>query len=53
MMRKEGFDGIAGKPFLDLSHWSNGEGGEFCLESWEQFRTRRGSGQGEAPPTTA
>jgi len=27
----EGFDGLAGKPFLDLFRWSNGNGGEFCL----------------------
>lgn len=37
---EEGFDGIAGKPFLDNFHYSNGEGGEFCLESWEQYRER-------------
>jgi len=50
MMRKEGFDGIAGKPFLDLFHWSNGEGGEFCLESWAQFQARRSDRKSEAPP---
>jgi hypothetical protein len=44
MLRNEGFDGIAGKPFLDLFHWSNGEGGEFCLESWAQIRTHQGGG---------
>ncbi|MBI3923268.1 MAG: hypothetical protein HY318_17740 [Armatimonadetes bacterium] len=42
---EEGFDGIAGKPFLDNFHYSNGEGGEFCLESWAQYRDRRGMGQ--------
>jgi len=41
MMRAEGLDGIAGKPFLDLFHWSNGHGGEFCLESWAQYRSCR------------
>jgi len=38
--RDDGFDGIAGKPFLDNFHYSNGKGGEFCLESWEQYRER-------------
>ena len=38
MVRKEGFDGIAGKPFLDLFHWSNGRGGEFCLTNWDCLR---------------
>lgn len=32
--RDEGFDGIAGKPFFDHFHWSNGDGGELCMESW-------------------
>jgi len=49
LVRQEGFDGVAGKPFLDLFHWSNGEGGEFCLESWKQFRARQGDGRSEAP----
>jgi hypothetical protein len=40
--RAEGFDGIAGKPFLDYFHFNNGNGGEFCLESWEQYRARHG-----------
>jgi len=37
MVKGEGFDGIAGKPFLDKFHWENGTGGELCLESWSQF----------------
>jgi hypothetical protein len=41
LMQEEGFDGIAGKPFLDQFHWSNGAGGELCLESWTQFRQRQ------------
>lgn len=36
----EGFDGIAGKPFLDRFHVDNGNGGELCLESWAQYRAR-------------
>lgn len=27
----EGFDGLAGNPFLDLFRWSNGNGGELCM----------------------
>ncbi|MBM3239889.1 hypothetical protein FJZ31_26695 [Candidatus Poribacteria bacterium] len=38
--RKEGFDGLAGKPFLDHFHFHNGNGGELCLESWAQYRMR-------------
>jgi len=41
MATEEGFDGIAGKPFLDYFHWGNGDGGELCLESWAQYRARR------------
>jgi hypothetical protein len=41
LIHQEGFDGIAGKPFLDQFHWSNGTGGELCLESWAQFRQRQ------------
>jgi hypothetical protein len=40
LMREEGFDGLVGKPFLDRFHWGNGDGGEFCLESWAQYRKR-------------
>jgi len=40
MTRAEGFDGLAGKPFLDCFHFDNGNGGEFCLESWAQYRAR-------------
>ena len=38
----EGFDGLAGKPFLDYFHFDNGNGGALCLESWEQYRSHRG-----------
>jgi len=41
--RDEGFDGIAGKPFLDHFHWNNGDGGQLCLESWAQYRERHGT----------
>ncbi len=47
LIREEGFDGIAGKPFLDQSHFDNGDGGELCLESWAQYRARR-----DQKPTT-
>lgn len=40
--RDDGFAGIAGKPFIDHFHWSNGDGGKMCIESWEQYRERRG-----------
>ena len=40
--RAEGFEGLVGKSFLDYFHFDNGNGGEFCLESWEQYRARRG-----------
>lgn len=43
--RDEGFDGIAGKPFLDYFHWNNGDGGQMCIESWQQYRERRGGEQ--------
>ena len=39
--RDDGFDGIAGKPFIDYFHSNNDNGGVFCLESWSQFRARR------------
>lgn len=39
--RADGFAGIAGKAFLDSFHWSNGKGGELCLQTWETYRPRR------------
>jgi hypothetical protein len=47
--RDDGFDGIAGKPFLDQFHFDNGEGGELCLESWAQYRARRGTKPSSQP----
>jgi len=46
--RDEGFDGIAGKALIDHFHWSNGSGGELCLETWEGYRARE-TDQASAP----
>lgn len=44
----DGFDDIAGKPFLDCFHWCNGNGAEPWMESYAQYPERCGIGVADA-----